>query len=904
MRDLARFYLGFGLNITPLGADKRPVVTGVATSGAPLHFKWQEWQTTLQAGRLLAELFRPAWWADVQGIAGICGPISKHALCIDFDHTDFALVEQFLGALDMPTPYPWTVRSPGGGWHVWLRCALDLPKGKLDAPATSGGHVELRYTGHYVALPGSLHPSGSLYTWHHDAPTEPPTVVLASTLLAAYRAVTLPPEPTPPLSPLTPSTSSGGGNGNRSNGNYATIALTNEVNTVIASQAGYRNDTLNTAAFNLGQLVGEQALDETEVDRALMGAALTVGLTESEAHATIASGLAAGKLSPRSPSANGNGAGLTAYANGFAGDTPDPLDTPDEHGHKAWPYAVKFGRMCYCWEKDGEIERKPIADFSAAVAEEIHDEDGGKTFVVAGKALRSGAFSVDVPAEVFGDERKLKGLLDAAVGAKDPIYKGMTPHLSAAIKLLTPSDLPTVRRFQRTGWSGNQFLLPGRTNVSATQRIDLPRKLPYHAAADNAEIEDALNALKALLDSIPATLSAPIVTMLLQAPLHRKANWHNERYGFFIQGRTGSLKTSFAQTAMCIYGAGFADESLLLKWGEGATRNAIMSLAAHAHDLPLLIDNYKPNTGGGKDDFINLIHNILEGGEKDRLTRASTLRESKPVHCFPLITGEDIPHDDAASLARLLAVSFEWQRGQPNDLLASAQRLAHHLPLVGSLWIDWVEAHEPFTLDTEMHARRAHWAALLVKQRADMANPLRVATNLATNELTWRILLDHPILGAVFAPYSQAHGDGLTQIAVSMATQTAEASEAQQFMAALRELLITGQYKLQPRGVEPSDLDKDRMLGWHDGAGVYLLPAISLAAVKRLLGPHALPGSVQSLYNQMAELKWIATKGNNNETTKILSVASQKQRVLHLHWSALRPADDDEDQSLLMALGL
>ena len=95
-----------------------------------------------------------------------------------------------------------------------------------------------------------------------------------------------------------------------------------------------------------------------------------------------------------------------------------------------------------------------------------------------------------------------------------------------------------------------------------------------------------------------------------------------------------------------------------------------MALAAHAHDLPFLIDNYKPNTGGGSRDFVNLIHNLIEGGEKERLTRTAELRDNKPIYCWPIVTGEDVPGDDPASLARVLVVPFEWERGKPNDQLS------------------------------------------------------------------------------------------------------------------------------------------------------------------------------------------------------------------------------------------
>jgi hypothetical protein len=168
-----------------------------------------------------------------------------------------------------------------------------------------------------------------------------------------------------------------------------------------------------------------------------------------------------------------------------------------------------------------------------------------------------------------------------------------------------------------------------------------------------------------------------------------------------------------------------------------------MAFATNAHDMPLFIDNYKPNTGFGFHDLVNLIHNILEGGEKDRLSRASTIKESRPVHCFPIITGEDVPDHDPATLARLLLIAFEWQAGQPNEKLALAQKDSEQLSAIGLSWLTWVGSPEGQRIikDTArfLPAVRDGWALYLREIRKDMVNILRVATNIATNELTWSI---------------------------------------------------------------------------------------------------------------------------------------------------------------------
>ncbi|HKY39258.1 MAG TPA: DnaB-like helicase C-terminal domain-containing protein [Polyangiaceae bacterium] len=80
---------------------------------------------------------------------------------------------------------------------------------------------------------------------------------------------------------------------------WALAALTEETSAVRTAGKGARNDTLNKAAFALGQLVGGGYLNRDDVVRDLTDAAAEAGLPKRETKKTIASGLAAGEQDPR-----------------------------------------------------------------------------------------------------------------------------------------------------------------------------------------------------------------------------------------------------------------------------------------------------------------------------------------------------------------------------------------------------------------------------------------------------------------------------------------------------------------------------------------------------------------------------------------------------------------------------
>jgi hypothetical protein len=651
----------------------------------------------------------------------------------------------------------------------------------------------------------------------------------------------------------------------------------------------------NHAGFYLACQLRDEGYGEGEAEATMLDFAASVPDpgTYSDGEALKAMRQAY-RETPREPRAQpGRNASYEAY-DGFGPSPSSPsfadFENAAKRSHNAWPYAVDSGQIVFLQEKrrkDGiDIEATPVADFVATITAEITDEHGERLFTIEGEGKRGKHFSVDVEAEIFGEDRRLRAILEAAAGAMDPVRAGMTGHLGPAIKLLTQfEDLEQVRLYHRTGWDGDRrFLLPGREVEGV--RIDVADKLPYaYVKWTPEDLTQGLSVLDALIRAFRPEVTTIPLAMLFQAPAAQPAGWTNERYAVFIQGRTGSLKTSFAQVAMCLFGEGFLHDERLIKLGQGATTNAVMRFATQCHDLPILIDNFKLNTGLGAKDLISVIHNLMEGGEKDRLNRASELKESRSLRCWPLFTGEDIPDTDPASLARILIVGLDWQRGTPNPLLTQVQEEAGSLAAVGAAWVDWL-ATEGWEVaervGRQMPAYRQRWADTLRRSYPDAANILRVATNLATNELAWELVCLHPTIGQITSRYTAQHKAGLLELAHSMGRETSDALEGQIVVNALRDLISTGQNVLVERSREAMDFEKDRMIGWKDDEGVYLIMNVALRAVKGLLGySHVMPSN-RVLYSQLAEMGLIASSGTDTQTTYIW-VQGRSQRVLHLH---------------------
>ncbi len=602
--------------------------------------------------------------------------------------------------------------------------------------------------------------------------------------------------------------------------------------------------------------------------------------------------------------------------------TPRPASSePPPVLPNSWPYEAAAGRL---WKLsrtvtatgDEIIQREPICDFAAeVVAEEVAEPDSEDSaaadrlpqaeerlrwFVIQGMTLSGKPFGVHLSASTLGDPRALRAALLSAIGTEAIIYPKMEPDLAVALLKCTSTPPRIYRRRPHLGWSPDgAFLLPGRlpANVTLAVASDAPYRLEPHA--DPARARQGLTALLRAHDLRRTTVAAMAA---FTPPLAGLVGWRRLRYALFIAGVTGSLKSSWCMALMGIWGRRFTEGHGFVKFGEkGGSITAVLGAAALAHDLPLLVDNYKPQIAGARSEFTALLAALIEGDDKLRMERSgSQMRRTRELAAWPLFTGEDVPGDDASTVARCLVVPFAWEPGQPNPALSEAQDLAGHLTAIGRIWLDWLASPEGQAavqlIIQSFPARRDDWLARLAQLNPQMRNPARVASNLAINQLTFWAVCQQPELRTVFKLHETAHLAGLNLIAEEMGVRTQESSESERFLAALRELVGRDDedqfsYVLLRRDALPSIGDRDRLVGWYDDRGLYLLPGRAREIVEKARGRDYLGNlSDQTLHAQLARQGHIASSEKGRHLQQI-RVRGSKPRVLHLKTTALFPAE-------------
>lgn len=173
-------------------------------------------------------------------------------------------------------------RTGSGGWHYFASVEGKLGNSSGGSKTRSlGPGIDTRGDGGHVVVPPSNHICGGSY----EIVTDDDIAPMPAELLAILRPVR------PAQAPATTPRAIPSG--------YAAKALASECAEVAAEPDGNRNNRLNIAALKMGQLVGAGLLDRGTVEADLLSAALSAGMADHAARATIQSGLKAGLLQPR-----------------------------------------------------------------------------------------------------------------------------------------------------------------------------------------------------------------------------------------------------------------------------------------------------------------------------------------------------------------------------------------------------------------------------------------------------------------------------------------------------------------------------------------------------------------------------------------------------------------------------
>lgn len=434
-----------------------------------------------------------------------------------------------------------------------------------------------------------------------------------------------------------------------------------------------------------------------------------------------------------------------------------------------------------------------------------------------------------LPAEDLADPRKFRAALINSFGASNRVGQ-----LNFEIVQQITKNTIRRRRLLAPTWVDEMPLVPG-CELADDIEFRLLDMVPAQVRSGDKEIANGV--LGALLD-IPGPMPI-LVAAILGAPVY--ARWFpNDRFGVGVWGRTGSLKTSVAKKAMCIWGVGYHDDAALLKHGKsGSTGVGELEVLAGAGFLPQIIDNVKSVDPRDAQQYIATIHAVIEGKDKVRGKKDGGIRNSKPFQCTPIVTGEIKP-DEASTSARILNLLWVEPRDKTEIDFVNANISA--LPIVGFHWLRFLAGMR----DPSMGFDKARTKKTDEFNRLGYVNSGRLATIYALLRATWNLLSDENApFGEIFRSRTERFVELLDKACEAQGRMVSDETEVAKFMAGVKAILasqphLIQQYENQMPDEYGKTYFKDVIGRWIDRKGspdvkdLFLIPAPTLNALKRL----------------------------------------------------------------------
>jgi hypothetical protein len=639
---------------------------------------------------------------------------------------------------------------------------------------------------------------------------------------------------------------------------------------------GERNDRLFKAAADMAG----NGYAEMEVVSALLDTAMQSGLDEKEALATIESACS----KARNPS------------------VPATIEESDHYERtdggivfmRAKPVYARGGRIGTDWIPT------QVTNFTAEFAREIVEKDGDEyisLYQIIGQAPDR-RFAAEIDGEAFRDERKCRGVIGAAAGAKAIIYSQR--HLPLAIQSLS-NGFAVETHYLSTGWQTVEGELAFLTPGAAPELCDVDAECRRYDVrpGDIAKGLDAL--LNGLIEAFAHEVTYPAVAHAFLAPLFR---WIRsaKRYALHLVGETGSLKTSYACALLSLYGPEFTSEEPTEKWS--STWKKIEVLGHQAKDVLFLVDDYKPRYTRPA-DVTALIQNYSESRGRGRLNRNATIQGTKWIRGALIMTGEDIPENESSVISRMLILKLVRPVGA-NEALSHAQDNSAHLNAVIDAYTHWLAQIMPGTegqVEAWLTEWRDHYIALCPRSAT---NPGRIASNIAQNRFAFhtmgQFLIERGAWASADFDARMVEYDAIAEaLVIEMAERVGNEKASNSYLTAIRALIESGEMQLLDKArLEPDS--SGAFLGWQDDEFIYLLPDVAYQAAERW--HRAMGGSLgftrRAVEEQLIDDGAIETsdEAGRRRTTRVLRIGTQNSktklvRVLKLYRWALDMAGEE-----------
>ncbi len=553
--------------------------------------------------------------------------------------------------------------------------------------------------------------------------------------------------------------------------------------------------------------------------------------------------------------------------------------------------------------QSGRLRFTQLTNFTARIVTDIVLDDGEQERREFGMKAELGGCTLTftLPVAEFGSMNWVLRRL----GPKAIVYPGQQQHARAAIQWFS-GQVQQERIFTHLGWrkQGTQYAYLhaggalGADGLLSGVQVQLPSALQlYHIqpSGDSSERVQSIRASLRCLSLAPDRVTFPLLAEVYRAPFGKTD------FSMFLVGRTGVFKSALA--AVCQQHFGPEMDAAHLPAHFASTANALESLAFHAKDALLVVDDFAP-TGRPRDDGLESVAERLfraVGNQqgRSRMVGNGRLQQARPPRALLLATGEEVPQGHSIR-ARLLIV--EVALGEVDrTILSECQRAGEegHLAASMAAFLSWIAGRYD-ELQQRLHTRSREIRGQGRGRAIHARLPAALAELQSGFELWLEFALEAGAIGTTERTELEERCERAFQELILLQTRYRRAGDpALHFVSLLKAALACGHaHVADRRGAVPESpgawgwrrrptgegwIPQGIRIGWLKGNDLFLDPATSYQIAQGVAGPERISVSQQTLHQKLREVGLLGSVDGGRQMVQVRrKLEGCPRQVLHL----------------------
>jgi len=418
------------------------------------------------------------------------------------------------------------------------------------------------------------------------------------------------------------------------------------------------------------------------------------------------------------------------------------------------------------------------------------------------------------------------------------------------------------------------------SEMEYAKSLDLVRLDPETLARVCRHILDDLFELNG--HEVTFTLAGHAFISPFLSKLDHSPNCSSERYILWITGITGASKSFLAMRFANFFG-NFAEGHSVNSWT--STPYQIQKVGHYFADCLYLVDDFKlKNIQARHEQVVQILQNYADGRGRGRLNSDASVKQTYTIRGNLLVTGEDVPDNEASNLARMIIVGVNTRR---KDAVRGRACLKnqHLYRGVTAAFIHHVLSR-PGWFD-DLVARIDAATDMFHEGVEDVANGLRIARNFGLNKTGFDLFVDFlqgigVVDEAMAAALIAEHIDNLFGLRDEHTRSVVSEQANNVFLDTLTDMLHSGRVVLHSpenkiwRGMELVELEPHEVRGVvgfmrRDDEHAYIYPKIALAEIQKVLrdAGSTLGFTIKAIGKQLAEEGFLFDCENGRASTTV-----------------------------------